>query len=215
MVLVVGSGRVVMRYGRPGRPRDLGIDRRITNAAIELFLEGGAKHASMEGVAKRAGVGKVTVYRRWANRKELLVAALRTQTEPDMGMRGRDVRKNLEAILAQMVGAVMEGNAGVTMARVLAERDSEPELLSVYRECGVWPRRMQIRDQLRRGRHAGLIRKEADLDVMVDMFFGVCIGRLMSGVGRDGNFAAEALDVFWRGIAVEGRGVAGNEGVSG
>ena len=193
-----GMGRITKGYARPGRPRDSAIDRRILNAAIELFLEGGAKHASMEGVAKRAGVGKVTVYRRWANRRELLVAAIRTQTE-DMSVRGRDVRKNLEAILSQMAEGMLDGNAGVAFARVLSEKDSEPELLSIYRECGVWPRRKQIRDQLRKGRHEGLIRKDADLDVMVDMFFGVCIARLEAGVGYDGRFAAEAMDVFWRG----------------
>jgi AcrR family transcriptional regulator len=152
----------------------------------------------MEGVAKRAGVGKVTVYRRYSNRRELLVAALRTQAE-DMSVRGRDVRENLEAILSQMAEMMLDGNAGVALARILSEKDSEPELLSIYRECGVWPRRKQIRDQLRKGRHEGLIRKDADLDVMVDMFYAVCIGRLVSGVGYDGKFAAEALDLFWRG----------------
>ncbi len=200
-------------YARPGRPRDSAIDRRITNAAIELFLEGGAKHASMEGVAKRAGVGKVTVYRRYANRRELLVAAIRTQAD-DMTVRGRDVRKNLDAILFQMAGAMLDGNAGVALARALSEKDSEPELLSIYRECGVWPRRKQIRDQLRKGRHEGLIRKDADLDVMVDMFFGVCLGRLVSGVGRDAGFAAEALDVLWRGISVDERRVTASGDIS-
>ncbi len=189
-----------MGFGRRGRPRDSGIDARILNAACELFLEGGAKHASMEGVAKRAGVGKVTVYRRYANRREMLAAALRLLEidEPERDRR-RDVRGTLEAILSLMATRILNERGGVMLARVLAEKDTEPELLSIYRECGVWPRRKQIRDLLRKGRAEGVIRKDLDLDVMVDMFFGVCIARLVAGVGKDGKFVSDAMDVFWRG----------------
>ena len=47
---------------------------RLLAAAEEVFLERGA-HASMEDVAKRAGVGIGTLYRRFPTRDDLLAAA--------------------------------------------------------------------------------------------------------------------------------------------
>ena len=56
-----------------GRPRDPALDSAILTAALELFVTHGITGMSIEQVAKRAGVGKPTIYRRWST-KELLVA---------------------------------------------------------------------------------------------------------------------------------------------
>ena len=50
-----------------GRPRDEAATASIMCAALELADEAGFDSLSMEGVAARAGVGKTTIYRRWAN----------------------------------------------------------------------------------------------------------------------------------------------------
>ena len=64
-----------MSRGR-GRPRDPDIDTAILRAAFELFVERGIDGASIEQIAKRAGVGKLTVYRRWSSKEELLAQAI-------------------------------------------------------------------------------------------------------------------------------------------
>ena len=186
----------------PGRPRDRTIDARILASAAQLLVERGARGASMEAVAKHAGVGKVTVYRRWANRRELLAAALRQSMGVSGYLRGRSVQDNLREILLQLAEAMFSQNGAMAFARVYSEKDAEPELLSAFRECGVWPRRKQIREQLQKGRHEGLVRKDADLDVMVDLFYGACIGRVLSGAKTRGDFVGEVLDILWRGAGV-------------
>ena len=60
-----------------GRPRDADADGRILRAAVELLTEVGAEATTMSAVIERSGVARATVYRRWPNREELLVAALR------------------------------------------------------------------------------------------------------------------------------------------
>jgi AcrR family transcriptional regulator len=44
--------------------------------ALELFVERGVEGANFEQIAKRAGVAKVTIYRRWSSKEELLTQAI-------------------------------------------------------------------------------------------------------------------------------------------
>jgi AcrR family transcriptional regulator len=61
--------------GRSGPRQDPARDARILDAAVELLAEGGFPHLTMERAAQRAGVGKATVYRRWASPAELAAEA--------------------------------------------------------------------------------------------------------------------------------------------
>ncbi len=66
------------RTGR-GRPRDAAADRAILQAALALFIDKGVEGVSIEQIAKRAGVGKPTIYRRWSGKEDLLAAAIETE----------------------------------------------------------------------------------------------------------------------------------------
>src|SRR6266536_3507210 len=61
---------------RPGRPRSEQAEQAIVEATLDLFAEQGFEGVCVEAVAARAGVGKATIYRRWPNKEELLLAAL-------------------------------------------------------------------------------------------------------------------------------------------
>ncbi|MCG5446615.1 TetR/AcrR family transcriptional regulator, partial [Micromonospora sp. NIE79] len=51
----------------PGRPRSIRADEAIIEATLDLLAEGSTIEAlSIEAIATRAGVGKATIYRRWA-----------------------------------------------------------------------------------------------------------------------------------------------------
>lgn len=47
---------------------------RILDAALQAILDFGVRRASVEEIARRAGVSHMTVYRRWPTKKELLAA---------------------------------------------------------------------------------------------------------------------------------------------
>ncbi|MFC5491817.1 TetR/AcrR family transcriptional regulator [Nocardioides caricicola] len=66
------------RRGR-GRPRTPGAEERIIDAALEEYGEHGWAGFTMDGVARRAGVGKSTVYLRWQDKDSLLTEAVSTR----------------------------------------------------------------------------------------------------------------------------------------
>lgn len=59
-----------------GRPRDSSKSKAILEAASELFLELGFDGTSMDGVARRAGVSKQTVYSHYASKEHLFGEAV-------------------------------------------------------------------------------------------------------------------------------------------
>ena len=64
---------------RPSRARAASasrLDQRMSEAVLGLLREGGPAAVTMESVAARAGIAKTSIYRRHANRGELLTAVL-------------------------------------------------------------------------------------------------------------------------------------------
>ncbi|MFC7586725.1 TetR/AcrR family transcriptional regulator [Nonomuraea antimicrobica] len=59
-----------------GRPRSQEADLAIMAAALDVLIEQGAQQASIEQVARRAGVTRATVYRRFADKTAMLVRTL-------------------------------------------------------------------------------------------------------------------------------------------
>jgi AcrR family transcriptional regulator len=60
----------------PGRPRDRGIDQSIVRATQELLSERGYSGLTVDAVADRAGVGKAAIYRRYANKQDLIFSVV-------------------------------------------------------------------------------------------------------------------------------------------
>ena len=67
---------------RPGRPRSEQAEQAIIEATLDVFAEQGFEGVCVELVAARAGVGKATIYRRWPNKEELLLAAFGSLKSP-------------------------------------------------------------------------------------------------------------------------------------
>src|SRR5690242_3897693 len=84
----------------PGRPRSARVDEAIIEAVLELLAEGVPVEAlSIEAVAARAGVGKATIYRRWANKDALLVDAVAALKGPLPELAGESLRDDLVTLL--------------------------------------------------------------------------------------------------------------------
>ena len=87
---------------KSGRPRDPSADRMILQSALEVLTDLGYAGMSVEKVAKKAGVGKTTIYRRFSSKEELAAAALESLKDeigplPDTG----DTRNDLVEMMLQ------------------------------------------------------------------------------------------------------------------
>ena len=69
-------GKVRVPGARRGRPLDAAKHERIVAAATQAFLELGFNATSMDLVARRAKVSKVTVYTHFKNKKSLFGAII-------------------------------------------------------------------------------------------------------------------------------------------
>jgi AcrR family transcriptional regulator len=114
-----------------GRPRDPDYDARILTAAAHVFAERGWTGFTFDRVAREAGIGKPSVYRRWPSRQSLLFAAL--QIRPLEYKNLGSLREDLTEVLHQ----IFRGQAtetGVYWLRMLADAHSLPELMGFYQE---------------------------------------------------------------------------------
>jgi AcrR family transcriptional regulator len=93
----------------------------MLDAAVVELAEVGLARFSMEGVAKRAGTGKASLYRRWPGKAELMADVFGrfaddTPSVPDTGSVRGDVLallRGLAAKLAGPAGQALRGGLGV------------------------------------------------------------------------------------------------------
>lgn len=70
-----------LRPAGPGRPKDLGKRAAILDAAKRMFVMHGYDGVSMDQIAARAGVSKLTVYSHFGDKESLFVAAVKSHCE--------------------------------------------------------------------------------------------------------------------------------------
>src|SRR5882672_996995 len=130
---------------RAGRPRDPACDAAILQATLDIFAEHGYGGVSMDGVAARAGVGKATIYRRYASKAELVVEAVRVGAclndhLPDTG----DLRSDLASMLLAMVDRLRSSD-GAVLLTFAAERLLHPELAAEFERSVIGEKRAHAR----------------------------------------------------------------------
>ncbi|TDU82503.1 TetR family transcriptional regulator [Kribbella voronezhensis] len=167
---------------RRGRPRDPDAEPRIRRYAVQLLLERGFDGMTVDDVAEAAGVGKATIYRRWASKEELANDAMTELfdieiPDADTGSIEGDLRQVYTAAL-QFV-STKEGLAWVRLA--VSELNRDERFAVLYRSF--LDRRIALTAAtLERARQRGEpIRAGADPILMVEWLAGVLILRALTG----------------------------------
>lgn len=204
--------RLVKTVGVDDRPSPDATRRRpdshaaILRATVELLEEVGYRNLTIEGVAKRAGVGKQTIYRWWHGSKGALVleAFMSVGDErvppPDKG----DVRSDLVAIMRPVFALNAKPRHGTALANrtLMAEAQLDPTFHADYVDLhrSWWG---PLRDVLERGIARRELRADIDVQLLIDLLLGASWYRLLlEHAPLDRKSADAIVDVVLAGALV-------------
>lgn len=124
---------VVNEDARARRRRGAELESAILEAAWEELTAVGYANVTMEGVADRARTGKQVLYRRWRNRADLILAAMRRRVVPiadDIPDTG-ELRGDVLALLRRMARRYHEVGPDVVHGLAAEFSDLDPDFLAI------------------------------------------------------------------------------------
>jgi AcrR family transcriptional regulator len=162
------TGADAMERPRPGRRRDPLCDEAILAATLALFAEEGYAGVSIEGVAARSGVAKATIYRRYSDKAQVVVAAVHvgcgvTDYLPDTG----DLRADLTSMLAKLMD-LLRGEMGPVMLAFARERIRYPALDEEFTRSVIGAKRAHIRRLVTAALERGDLPAGTDVEVLAE-----------------------------------------------
>jgi AcrR family transcriptional regulator len=152
-------------------------DRRIYAASLRLLRAGGPRRVTVEAVAAESGVAKTTIYRRHADRYEMLAAALdQVPAVPRPGP-GEDLAglvrlelhrfaRSVDRTIGRGVIAALLVEDDEAMSRLMRERLIEPYLAPFFEMAEV-------------AVELGILRPDANTDLMVEMVLGSAFAEIV------------------------------------
>lgn len=176
-----------------GRPFDASRDVALRAAALELLAEIGYDRLTIDAVAARARASKVTIYRRWSGKAELVVDALSclkpSMAVPDTG----SLRGDLEAIARRSASSDNRFDAQLMIGLVTAlAHDSE--LRQVVRERLIDPHRARLKQVFERAMARGEVPEDRNLDLLVSLYPALGLYHLLtSGELPEAGFAEQVM----------------------
>jgi AcrR family transcriptional regulator len=178
----------------PGRPRSKEADAAILGAALELLIERGVEATSIEQVARRAGVTRATVYRRFPDKTQLLIAAVETAYgNPPKTPRIRDV----EQLVAGWAHVLTDPRQRRLLRRLYGAIEDNPELARAYHDQFGQHRDQARREVLEHARDRGQLPADSDPDILVDLLTGAVWQHLAA---RPDTSTADEVKQFLRAV---------------
>jgi AcrR family transcriptional regulator len=176
-----------------GRHRSLEAEASILKAALDLLERKSLREVTADAIARRAGVSKATIYKWWPNKSLVaLDAYLGGMTErvaiPDTGSAEMDFTVQLKSVTA-----FYKSPLGRLFCQFIAEGQSNPGFLALFRERFLYARRDAARVMWRRGVDRGEIRKEIDGEIVLDLIYGPMVFRLLAGHGSLNDHESESM----------------------
>ena len=185
-----------------GRQRSTESEQAILAATLHLLKEKPLRDITIEAIARKAGVGKMTIYKWWPSKAYVALDAFRKTINkmivvPDTGDTERDLTELLRSSMSSYSSAT-----GRIFGQFLAEAQNDPEFAALFRDRFLKPRREATREILNRAVQRGEIDPNLDKETIIDLIFGPMVFRLMAGHGPLNKTEADAMiSILLRGIS--------------
>lgn len=175
--------------GRRGRRMRAETDRKILQACLQIAITQGIGAVSIEEVAKRSGVAKTTIYRRYRNAEDMLrqVQTLEFGRTPELAELSA-TRPNLQLMLERIVQHFSSQIGIEAVGMVLSTRN---RYFNRIVEQAILPERRRFADFLHRGERAGVLRGGLDAAFLFNTIIGSMIASQALSLrgGEDGENA--------------------------
>jgi AcrR family transcriptional regulator len=188
-----------VRKGRPLSEAAASHDA-IMDAVYALLQKKSVRDLTMEEVAKRAKVGKPTLYKWWPTKAALVLAMLCERMAPNLEKPTvLTAEESLHFRVRRLIDA-FNGPFGKIVAGLIAEGQSEPAVLQEFFDRWVSPRRNATIADLQRGKNASELRSETEPELLNDAIFGAIYYRLLLRSGPlTRRFGEELVEQVIRG----------------
>jgi AcrR family transcriptional regulator len=186
---------------RRGRQRSVQAQAAILKAAGELLENKPLSEITTEAIAQKAGVSKATIYKWWPNKNLVALDAFSARINADVTIHDTgSTRQDFSRQLRKSI-AFYNGPRGRMLRQFLAEGQSDPDLLKLFRERFLKPRRDSLLALWQRGVARGEVRAEVDDELVLDLIFGPMVYRLLAGHGPLDESQADAIvETVFRGV---------------
>jgi AcrR family transcriptional regulator len=155
----------------------------IVDAALSDLAEKGLAGMSMDGVARRAGVGKSAIYRRWSSKEQMTAAILRELSFaphpelPDTGALRSDLHEVMHDFIAWLTD---DPRVGQIFLAMLAEGRRNEKLASILATEIDQPRRARVNEVFNHAVDRGEVDPDYDRDLALDVLGGTVFWRQLA-----------------------------------
>ena len=160
------------------------ITTRVLDGAYEQFCLIGIRRSTMEDVARRSGVSRITVYRRFATKDALVEHVVRREFRRYFDQFLRDVaacRTAADRVVVGFASALRAIRRNPLIGGLMAV---EPDVLvpSMVSDGGATMATVQrfVAGQLRREQDAGHVAAEVDVELVAELMTRVCASFLLT-----------------------------------
>lgn len=179
---------------RPESEERPGADERIVAATLQLLRDRGPAGVNVEAVAAASGVAKTTIYRRYADRDALIVAAIDAATTEVTLPEGMSTYDTLHWLLGAARVRVQDIVGRGTVAAILIDDDGQfTEQLRVM----IRHRSHQLVAFLDEAVARGDLRQGLDVKLTVSVLLGAAVGHVIRGGEPDEEWADRLLTLLW------------------
>ena len=188
-----------------GRPRDPKLAEAIILATRTLLVRDGYSRMTLGDIAAEAGVSRPTLYRRWANKLDLVADALdygfrRQRDLYDIDISRLEPREALVEAVRRLDPAYFNPDAMVLMGNFAGEVSHTPELFEMLRKHAVEPRVTLVESVLSQLQERGAVSEDVDKHTIATMCFGTYFAAFYRGDSKK-KIPDTVVAVLWPAIA--------------
>jgi AcrR family transcriptional regulator len=181
-----------------GRPRDPRVDAAILEATLQELAEAGYTRLSIDAVARRAGVSRPAIYRRWPSKAQLVHEAV----FPDIPAGelpipyGPDFAVDVTTMIQQAIGYLSRPEVLAAAPGLMGEFKTDPGLHQLMAARLEDQLRTRLAQRVEAAIAAGEAAPYTDAGLLLDMITGTVLFALLAGPPAAEPVSAETLSAM-------------------